>query len=152
LKNRVKLFDSVNLTISCSYTSRGYYTFFMPQVPKYDLKPLHLGDKTIGQRIAYFRKKRGLTQTELAEIIGISQKLVAAYEKSYIRLYDEMIARFALALKVSADDLLGIKNKNNNEPLPSLRVMRRFKEIDSLSESRKKAILKTLDDLIRANS
>jgi len=123
----------------------------MPQIPKYNLKPLNLNDEKIGKRIARLRIEKSLTQTELGEKIGISQQLVAAYENGHLRIYDEMLIRFALALKVSSDNLLGIKERSNISQPPSLRVMRRMREIDELPESRKKSILKTIDDLIRAN-
>jgi len=123
----------------------------MPTVPKYKLKPLNLDIDKIGQRIAYLRKGKGLTQAELGEKIGISQKLVAAYENGHIRMYDEMIARFAIALGVTADNILGLKKTDQSKNKLSLRVSRRFNEIENLPELRKKAILRTLDDLIRAN-
>jgi transcriptional regulator with XRE-family HTH domain len=125
----------------------------MPQVPKHELKPLDLGNETIGQRIAGLRKERGLSQADLAERIGISRQLVASYERERVRLYDEMVARFALALGVSADEILGLDQAGNTDTKhPSLRVTRRLRELEQLPEPKRKAILKTLDDLIRANS
>lgn len=73
------------------------------------LEPLNLGNESIGQRIARIRKARELTQKELAEKIGITRSLVSNYEISRIRLYDEMVTRFAIALEVSADEILGLK-------------------------------------------
>src|SRR4030043_109964 len=55
-----------------------YYNYFMPRVTKYKLPPLDIGEETIGKRIARMRKKRGLTQIELARKIGISPKVVTA--------------------------------------------------------------------------
>ena len=126
----------------------------MPQVPKHELKPLDLGNETIGQRIAGLRKERGLSQADLAERIGISRQLVASYERGRVRLYDEMVARFALALGVTADDVLGMDQASGTpaDKHPSLRLTRRLRELDQLPEQKRKAILKTLDDLIRANS
>jgi transcriptional regulator with XRE-family HTH domain len=123
-------------------------------MPKKSLQqPLLLGKETIGQRIARLRKGRGLTQAELAEKIGISTSVITDYERGKAHLYDELIARFAVALGVSSDEILGLKNASSHGKLaPSLRVMRRAKEIENLPESRKKSILRTIDDLIRANS
>jgi hypothetical protein len=63
-----------------------------------------------------------------------------------------MVARFALALRVSSDELLGLKNSNHSEPKTSVRVMRRIQRVENLPEGRKKLVLRMLDDLIRANS
>jgi len=124
----------------------------MPRVPKNKLPPVTNSNETIGQRIARFRKTLGMTQKQLAEKIGIDRFLVSDYERGKIRLYDEMLARFAIALKVSTDELLGIKKNNYDKHIPSLRLMRRIYKIDILPENKKKAILKTIDDLIKANS
>jgi transcriptional regulator with XRE-family HTH domain len=123
----------------------------MPRRPKYKLKLLKDNHEKIGIIISRIRKERGMSQLELAEKIGISRKLVTDYETGRIRLYDEMVTMFAIALKVTPDVLLGLKNFDYKKPLPSLRVMRRMREIDELPETRKKSILKTIDDLIRAN-
>jgi transcriptional regulator with XRE-family HTH domain len=124
----------------------------MPQVPKYKLKPLNLSSEKVGERIRRLRKERGLTQAELADEIGISRQLVTNYEIGRLKLNEEMLIRFAVVLKVSSDEILGLKTSEyENEPPPSLRIMRRMQEIDHLPEQKKKAILKTIDDLIRAN-
>jgi len=121
----------------------------MPQRLKNKLKPLE-DVEPINKAIAKVRKKRGLTQAELAEKVGITRVLVSAYESGRVRLFDEMIIRFAKALKVSTDELLGMSNQSN-EKCPSLRFMRRIKELESLPEIKKKRILSNLDDLIKAN-
>ena len=124
----------------------------MPRKLKKPLPPIDLGSDTIGQRIAYHRKRLGLTQKVLGEKIGIQRLLVTDYETGCVRLHDEMVARFALALSVSADELLGLKNSRTIDTSMSLRVARRIREIEKMPEKRKKAILHTIDDLIKANS
>ena len=63
-----------------------------------------------------YAKKKKLTQKELADKIGISRILVWNYENGRLRLYDEMVKRFAIALEVSTDYLLGLKD--DPEPFP----------------------------------
>jgi len=128
--------------------------FFMPQKPKNALSPLNLGNKTLGQRIAEARKFRGLTQVELAKKIGITQKLVTDYETGRTKMNAEMLARFSMAIAVPADKLLGLsfRSRDGNMKSYSIRYMRRVREIDELPEIKRRAILKTIDDLIRANS
>ena len=130
------------------------YTYFMPQKPKNALSPLNLGNKTLGQRIAEARRFRGFTQIELAKKIGITQKLVTDYETGRTNMNAEMLARFSIAISVPADKLLGLdsSSKGDNTKSYSIRYMRRVREIDKLPEIKRRAILKTIDDLIRANS
>jgi DNA-binding XRE family transcriptional regulator len=91
-------------------------TLIMPQKPKENFIPLNLCDETLGQRIARIRKKRKLTQKELADKIGITRSRLSNYEIDRNRLYDELLIRFAIALDVSLDYLVGLKDKP--EPLP----------------------------------
>ena len=124
----------------------------MPSKLKHELLPLSQIEST-GSRIARIRKQRGFTQHELGERIGILHSLVSDYERGRLKINDEMIVRFSLALSVTTDELLGLREMETGENGHiSLRVARRMKQIDELPEGRKKAILRTFDDLIRANS
>jgi len=123
----------------------------MPRVPKKALPPLTDSNETIGQRIAYYRKLRGFTQKQLADAIGIEQNIVSDYERGVLRLYDEMLGRFAVALKTSADILLGLKKQDVDSSPISLRFMKRMTIIETFPEAQKKRILRNLDDAIEAN-
>ena len=91
----------------------------MPQKSKLNLPPLRLGQQSLGQRLAHFRKAAGLTQVQLAAKIGLTQNLVSAYECDRLGMQADMLARFAIALDVSADDLLGLQRSY----LPGLRLV-----------------------------
>jgi len=66
----------------------------------------------------------------------------------------EMLARFSIALSVSTDKLLGLDLKPNDEEekTSSIRYMWRIRDLDKLPEMKRRMILWTVDDLIRANS
>lgn len=63
----------------------------------------------ICQRICQFRKEKGLTQTELAENLGKSLRVVQKYEKGQIDLSLSTISDIAKALDVSSADILGYR-------------------------------------------
>jgi transcriptional regulator with XRE-family HTH domain len=88
----------------------------MPQKSRLQLPPIDLGKETIGERIAIIRRQKKITQKSLAIKMGLLNYLISDYERGRRRLYDEMVARFAIALEVSADYLLGLKD--DPEPLP----------------------------------
>jgi transcriptional regulator with XRE-family HTH domain len=122
----------------------------MPQVPNYKLKDLHISDKDIGQNIANLRKKRGLTQKELADQIGISQSLLSHYEIGRLHLSSLMIIKIAKSLKISADKILGINSNNQDDAaVHSLKIIKRLKKIDQLSSFEQKALLKTIDNFLK---
>jgi transcriptional regulator with XRE-family HTH domain len=122
----------------------------MPRKRKKGLPPLKLGAETVGQRISRLRKERGLTQKELAQQIGITNNLVSDYETGRLMLNGEMVARFAIILKVSADTILGLKVVSREDSQPSLRILKRLKKIASLPAYQKKTLLKTIDVMLKA--
>jgi transcriptional regulator with XRE-family HTH domain len=127
------------------------YTLPMPRVSRLKLPPLHMdNDEIIGHRIARLRKDRGFTQTELADKIGIMHHLVSDYEKGKIRLYDEMVARFAIAMNVSTDEILGLRNGQKVGAKPSLKIIRRMKALEGLPQSKQRTILDSLDLMIQS--
>ncbi|MBA7698280.1 hypothetical protein ES703_106957 [subsurface metagenome] len=118
---------------------------------KFELPPLKIGNETIGQRIARFRKEIGCSQRELAKKIGITNYLVSDYETGRLHLNDEMVARFAIALEVSADEILGLKNIKHSDIRPTLRIMKRLNRIKELPLAQQKALLRTIDMAIKTN-
>jgi len=116
----------------------------MPRPLKNALKPIELSPELIGQRLQRLRKKRGLTQAELADNIGITREAISAYEAGRVRLVDEIVIRCAAILHVSTDELLGV-SKSNTDDSPSLRIMRRVQKIERLPPAKQKAVLQTLD-------
>lgn len=123
----------------------------MPKKSKLKLPPLKLGAETIGQRLVRLRKERGYTQTEIANKIGITQKLISDYELDKLRPHPDMTIRFAMAYKVTTDEILGLKDiKPSNESKSSQKIIRRLNKIEALPQSQQKFILKTIDSLIKA--
>lgn len=121
----------------------------MPQKPKFTLAPLEQADEPIGQRLARIRKARGLTQKQVAEKIGIKQVLVSDYERGRLRINADMLARFAVVLGVSADEILGLNQDELPEVIYDNKLLQRVEQIQCLPSKQRKAILRTLDMLIK---
>ncbi len=68
---------------------------------------------TIGKIIKYYRKERGYTQGELAEALGVSVQAVSKWETEAGMPDVSQIIPLARVLEVSADELLGINEKEN---------------------------------------
>jgi transcriptional regulator with XRE-family HTH domain len=129
----------------------SFYTLSVPKPSKLVPPPLPETIPNAGVRLALLRKRIGLSQEALAEKTGITRKQVSDYERGMSLMNHEMIIRFALALGVSSDEILGLSLIDIPQEAPSLRYTRRIQELEKLPEQKIKAILKTLDDLIRAN-
>lgn len=147
-----RLFTGLLLHIDCALSTRKCTIGSVPKPSKLQPPPLPESIRPVGATIAELRKQRGYSQEAFAEIVGITRKQVSDYETGKANLNHEMVIRFSFALGVTSDTLLGIKNHAPEAEPISLRFSRRMREIQNLPEDKKKAILKILDDLIRANS
>ena len=68
---------------------------------------------SFGKRLRNNRKKRGLTQLELAQRMNCTKSLVSAYERNDRNPTIEMIEKFAGALGIDPLDLMEGKEKRN---------------------------------------
>lgn len=122
----------------------------MPRKSRLKLPPLDLGDETQGERLSRLRKSTGLTQTELADRMGIIQAIVSAHELDKLKLSAEMAVRYAKVFKVSADELLGLKTPKRPNGELSRTLARRLKGIQDLPPAQQKALLKTIDAFLKS--
>jgi transcriptional regulator with XRE-family HTH domain len=89
-------------------------------------------DKTyyqeLGQRIAQFRKAQGLTQTQLAEVLNISQQTMAHDEVGRLRIAVAMLPELAKTLADSREELVSdsatttVKGKRGPTPTLQLQI------------------------------
>ncbi|MGA2436134.1 MAG: helix-turn-helix transcriptional regulator [Bryobacteraceae bacterium] len=124
----------------------------MPKVSRFQLAPIDFGGETLGRRVTRIRKERGFTQIELADRIGIIQCIVSAVERDERKLSAEMAIRFAQALGVSMDELLGPGHRDKKAGKPSRRVLRRLERIEALPVTQQVALLRTIDAVLKANA
>lgn len=66
---------------------------------------------TLGKRVRYVRKMRGLTQKELAKKIYTSTSAIGYCERDEGYPTSDLLRDIAVGLNVSADFLLGIDKK-----------------------------------------
>lgn len=125
----------------------------VPRKSKLKLPEIIYGeDESLGQRVARLRKARGYTQTELAERIGIIQALISDYERDKLRLSADMVIRFASALEVTTDELLGVRElRTNGKRNLSRKVVRRMEKIDTLGPHQQTVLLQTIDTFLRGS-
>ena len=107
----------------------------------------------IGKRLAAIRKDRGVTQVELAEVLGIAQANMSDYERGRLRLHGELILQITDYLDVSSDELLGagdFKSKKMNGKGPqratrTTRLRERVEQIEALPKRDRDALMRTIN-------
>lgn len=103
----------------------------------------------IGSRLAELRRAKGYTQADVSEQLGLSIKQISDYENNKIHMNDEMIIRFAVFLKVSSDEILGLKKIDIPSESTNTRFTKRLKELEALPEAKKRTVVKILDEFIK---
>ena len=61
---------------------------------------------TIGGKLLLLRKRRGLTQAEVAEAAGLSDRAYADIERGTVNMRVETLLRICAVLRVTPDELL----------------------------------------------
>lgn len=106
---------------------------------------------TFGARLAALRKAAGYTQVELAEELGISQRMVAYYEGQTEYPPTHLLPAIAQALKVTTDALLGLgRDRKAAKAIrpANTRLQRRMQEIEKLGPREKRQIMQFLDTFL----
>lgn len=103
-------------------------------------------DKAFGRRLQEIRKRRGLSQVEVAQRLGIHQSLISQYERGYLRLHGALLVRLAVVLDTTPDEILALKDaKALPDQVQDRRFVRRLQKIQKLSSHEKKILLGTID-------
>lgn len=56
------------------------------------------------------RKKKGLTQQELADMVGVSRQLICYMEKGKYNITNSIIKKMSKALEISPVEIMGVDN------------------------------------------
>jgi transcriptional regulator with XRE-family HTH domain len=110
---------------------------------------------SFGQRLIALRKERDMTQVQLAKAAQVTQRAISYYETDGGSPPGPVIAQLAQALKVSADELLGIqaapRETSSFERVASdpekQRLWKRFQRITLLPERDQKAVIRLINSL-----
>ena len=104
----------------------------------------------LGQRIAQQCKALNLTQTQLAEMLGISQQTMAHYEGGHLRISVELLTILAQELTTSIEALLGRQTAAKNKKRgPASTLQRQIELISQLPRAKQKFVMEMLDTVIK---
>ena len=108
-----------------------------------------------GVRLVALRQQRGLTQVQLAEASGLSQRVISYYETMPGYPAAPAIIALAKALRVSSDSLLGLKplprSATAAQPPEEKRLWRHLRVVAHLPERDQRAVLRLIDSAAKAS-
>jgi transcriptional regulator with XRE-family HTH domain len=109
----------------------------------------------VAERLIALRKARNMTQTDLADAIGSTQRAISHYEAVADFPPAGVIVALAKALGVTTDELLGAKpppkiDSPTADP-EARRYWRRFQLLMELPEKDQRAVFRMLDTMMKGN-
>lgn len=102
---------------------------------------------TVGERIALARKRKGMTQKELAEIMGVTQQSIASWERSIPSIGSNVLIQLTTILGVSADELLGLSDLTTKDSVNG-RAWKVFASVSKLSRTEKQKVLDVVEGFL----
>ena len=105
---------------------------------------------TIGKRIEFFRKKKGLKQSELAKILNLkSDSTVSSWELDLSSPKANMLLDLCNVLDITISELFGVENQERNI---SPKLLELLKQAENFGESEQEELLKFADYLEYKNN
>lgn len=109
------------------------------------------GQETLGERLRRLRKARGFTQTELAQAIGSSQRMITYYERHDGIPAAPVLLKLAETLGATPEELLGLKRTRQRaepESPENLRLWRKLRQVERLSPIERRQVLQLIEALV----
>lgn len=101
-----------------------------------------------GPRLVRLRQARGLTQEALGARVGLSNRMLAYYERDDAEPPGALLPALAAALEVSTDELLGVKPLGDLRTGRAARLLKRLEPVADLPPADQRTILKLVDALV----
>ena len=107
--------------------------------------------RALGQRMAAARKASGLTQVQLAEVLGIAQQTLAHYEMGRLRVAVALLPPLARALGVTVEDLMGEDTPPARRG-PAPKFQQQIERIQKLPRAKQRFVLEMLNTVLAQQS
>ena len=111
-------------------------------------RPTNRERTDFGQRLFERREAAGLTQSEVAKQLGISQRAYSAWERDPVAILPERLCKVAEILGTTSAELLGepVEGRSVNES--SSRLGRTFEQVSLLSRRQQARVLDVVEALL----
>ena len=108
--------------------------------------------RALGAHISVLRKDQGMTQAELARMLGVSQQTVFAYELGDRRVSVLMLIKLAKIFDVPVEQMMGmVKPQQPPNRRISAAGMRHAERFQQLSKKHQRFVAKIIDVLLEQN-
>jgi transcriptional regulator with XRE-family HTH domain len=105
-----------------------------------------------GERVFQARQACGLSQTETAARLGLTQSGYAAWERDPVALRPEQIGLLAAVLEVTTEQLLGNEPSKRAATAPAGRARQLFDAVSKLPRRQQEKIFDIIQPFVAAHS
>jgi transcriptional regulator with XRE-family HTH domain len=105
-----------------------------------------------GQRLLGLRERAGLSQQQLADRLGISQRAYAHWERQAVTLRPDRMVKLAQSLSVSVEDLIGNGETKRRSMRPAGKMRRLFEAASQLPRSQQQKIAAVIEAFVAQHS
>jgi transcriptional regulator with XRE-family HTH domain len=103
----------------------------------------------LGKRVVELRKKKGLSQSDLAKKVGISYAQIGRYETKGAQPPAEVLKKIADALDTTVDYLIsGDTDEKAVSTLKDAELLQQFRAVEQMDEDDKGTVKKLIDAFI----
>jgi transcriptional regulator with XRE-family HTH domain len=103
-----------------------------------------------GKRLYEARIEKGLSQTYIANQLGITQPSYADWERKAVSLKPEYLPKLAQLLDVSTEHLLGSAPAKRKSGGPTGKLRHVFDQVNELPHSQQRRIISMVEDMLIA--
>lgn len=111
-------------------------------------RPTNRKRTKFGERIVAAREAAGLSQRDLAEKLGVSQRSLSWWERQNVALKPDQLAALAESLGVSADFLLGRDPEKKRGTGPTGKAKKVFEAVSKLPRHQQKKIIDVVESFV----
>ncbi len=106
----------------------------------------------LGAKVAELRKAEGITQVQMAELLGVSQQTINSYEVGRRRIPVSSLPVLARTLGVSMEELIGAPPATARKRGPTPKLQQQIERIQRLPKAQQRFVMQTLEMLLKGTS
>lgn len=103
---------------------------------------------TFGKKLREYREAKGLSQSELAQVLKTNHSLISKYERDDVKPTIDVVKKLASVLDTSVSYLLG--ETAQAQLFQNKAMLKRLQDIYNLPQKDREHILYALDNLLKA--
>ncbi|MCF6312421.1 MAG: helix-turn-helix domain-containing protein [Verrucomicrobiales bacterium] len=113
-------------------------------------RPANKPRTPLGEQISLARLEKGMTQEDLANALGVTQRVITYWEREPVALKPEQMSLLADALAVTADYLLGREKPKKRGSGPAGKAKLVFEEVSELPRRQQERVVAVVEDMLIA--